>query len=96
MSEQFGPRRIDSELTIAFDRSVLAPISSHDLESVGADPEHPETRAMMVRAQEGPGDRPTLMPCPACSGCGMVTPLRRAELLEHDLDIEELDIDADP
>jgi hypothetical protein len=78
-------------LTVAIDRSALPPISTTCLESVGLDPEHPETRAMMVRAQEGPGDRVTLMPCPACSGCGMVTPERRAELIERDAELVDSD-----
>jgi hypothetical protein len=91
LSQYLARRRIDSELTVAIDRSALPPISTTCLESVGLDPEHPETKAMMVRAQEGPGDRPTLMPCCCCKGTGMVTPQRYAELLEHEPDVLDSD-----
>jgi hypothetical protein len=78
MNEMFGPRRIDSELTLAIDRSVLPPISTTALESVGLDPEHPESKDIT----SSDGDRITLMPCPTCAGCGMVTPERWSELVE--------------
>jgi hypothetical protein len=89
MSDMPEPKRKDSELTLRLDRSALPPISSTVLVAMGLDPEHPETRALMVRAQEGPGERETMMPCVCCSGSGMVTPSRYAELLEHETEVQE-------
>lgn len=62
-------------------------VALRELQALDIDPEHPETKALMARAQEGNGDAETLEPCPgpcrACPCCGssmvkMVTPSRAA------------------
>jgi len=56
-----------------------------DIEALDLDPDHPETRALMARAQEGAQDAETMEPCPGpcrtcpcCHGARMVSPSRAA------------------
>lgn len=80
-----GPKRTESgEMpTVAVPRDALAPVSSPSIDAALRD---------FMRSLED--DRPTLVPCPLCAGCGachgvhMVTPQLAAELgsLEEDDD----------
>lgn len=82
MSER--PKRLQSDLTVPIDRSKLPPVGVSQIRAMDLDPDHPETREMMVRAQEGREEAVTLEPCPACQGCRcchgarVVTPTRAA------------------
>lgn len=73
-------------------------VSLRDLASLDLDPEHPETRALMARAQEGREDAETLEPCPGpcrscpcCHGDRMVTPTKAAMWKAQQKAISELD-----
>ena len=83
-----GPKRTSTEPTLVIDRDKLPPPSLRDLAELDLDPEHPETRDLMVRAQAGNADRETLEPCPICIDCkccggiGMVSPSRAASFAD--------------
>lgn len=76
------PKRTSTEPTLVIDRGKLPPPSLRNLSELDLDPEHPETKDLMLRAQEGSADRETLEPCPICLDCkccgglGMVSPSR--------------------
>ena len=80
-----GPKRtISQELTAVIPREELPPVSRSQVESMGLDPDHPETQDLVARSVDDAlvferDDRddwrttPTLVPCPAgcrtCSCC---------------------------
>jgi hypothetical protein len=53
MPESEGPKRYESELTVAIDRSKLPPIST----------------SMLTAEDDDRTDRETMVPCPACTPC---------------------------
>lgn len=73
------------EMTAVIPRDQLPPISQSDVVALDLDPVHPETQEMLQRAQEGSGDRETMVRCPECATCpccqsgGMTTFSRAAE-----------------
>lgn len=86
MSEDNVKRTISQELTAVIPREHLPPISTKQIEAMGLDPEHEETKALLEQARETLRNRPTLVPCPAgcqtcsaCQGRGMITPEEAAE-----------------
>jgi hypothetical protein len=67
------------------------------LASLDIDPNHPETIALMARAQEGNQDAETMEPCPGpcrtcpcCSGTRMVSPSRAAAWKTQQRQLETL------
>lgn len=79
------PRKNSSlEMTAVLPRP---PISMREVDALGLDPDHPETRALMLHAQAGNEAAETMEPCPGpCSTCpccgghaGMVSPSRAAQ-----------------
>ena len=83
-----GPKRHSTEPTLVIDREKLPPPSVRDVSELDLDPDHPETRELMLRAQHGSRDRETMEPCPICVDCkccggiGMVSPSRAAVFAE--------------
>ncbi len=78
-----GPQRKETSPTLVIDRSKLPPVSTRLLADL--DPDHPETRALMVRAMNDHDEIETLIPCPGpcrdcpcCLGARMVTVARAA------------------
>ncbi len=91
--------RSSAEMTAVVPRDRLPPPSSALLSSL--DPNHPETRDLMLRASDGHEEMETLVPCPGpcrtcecCHGARMVTADRAAEYMRavvpaaHDQTIE--------
>ena len=91
-----APRyRSSMELTAVMPRNALPPPSVKNILELDLDPEHPETKALMARAEEIADikERPTMQrcplncpPCPCCKGQGMVMPEEaEAYIQEHGL-----------
>jgi hypothetical protein len=80
------------ELTAVLPRNALPPPSAKSLSELDLDPEHPETKALMARAEEIADikERPTMQrcprlcpTCPCCKGQGMVTPEEAEAYIEE-------------
>lgn len=103
MSTSGPPKRNSSLEMTAVRPGPRVPL--RDLAALDLDPDHPETRALMARAQEGNQDAETLEPCPgpcrACPCCGnalikMVTPSRAAAWKADQAKLTALDDPTDP
>lgn len=86
-SERPPIRRSSSmEMTRVIPRDQLPPPSTHNLDAMDLDPDHPETQALYERARDAEmRSRPTMIPCPeGCKPCGCclglgITTTERAE-----------------